>query len=201
MGQPHVENILKSGAVLWRAPLGEPLPDATTVTAGDGWGGNWERVGYTKTPLVSAYEATDFDIEVEEHLAPIDRRKVSHQARFETTLAEVTGDYLQTSAGGSLTTTAAGPAQAGNEALAVADETLITKYVWGFEGVRHNEDADALPIRMFFTRATSRLSGTLEFSKKSTDYTGIPLQIKALADPDLNGQLFSWYRVTALPSS
>jgi hypothetical protein len=91
MGAPSVADIIKSGAMIYIAPAGEALPDETTVAAGASWGGTWVRVGYTKEPLTVEYEPEEHEVEVEEHLAPVDRWKTKETLRMETVLAESEG--------------------------------------------------------------------------------------------------------------
>lgn len=199
MSDPVVSNIFKSGAGMWYAPEGEALPDETSVGAGDAWGGNWARFGFTSMPLSCLYEFDESDIEVEEHLAPVDRVKIGQRATLETKLAEVIADYMALVAGGTVTTVAAGAGQAGYEELDIGedDEIILTKYTVGFEGIRYDSSGNMLPVRVFIYRCTMRLNGAMEFSKRSDDYPGIPIQIKALADTDNSGRLLKFQRVTA----
>jgi hypothetical protein len=202
VGTPDVANLMKTKATVWYAPYGEVLPDETTVAAGADWGGNWARIGYTKAPLVIAYESEEFDLTVEEHLAAVARRKISHSARAETVLAEMTAAYLKLAEGGVgvVETTAAGAAQVAYEEALIEDSAFLKPYIVGFEGNHYTDLDDALPFRLFFLRATLRFNGNLEFSQKSSEYSGIPLIISALADTALEaspGALVRWQRVTA----
>lgn len=198
MSDPVVTNILKSNAIAWYAPLGETLPSITTLAANQPWGGNWTRVGFTKEPLSVAYEADEVEIEVQEYLAPIDRMKIRHSAMFKTVLAEITVDYLNLGVDGVQSVVAEGSGVAGYEAIDLTDDFHVVKRCWGFEGLIYDDNDNALPVRVFFTRATSRMTGEIEFSKRTDDYSGIELEIKALADPDQQGRLMRWQRVTAL---
>jgi hypothetical protein len=200
MGNPAVANILKSNAVTWIAPEGEAFPDETTVAAGAAWGGNWERIGFTKEPLKLAYEDEEADWNVEENIMAVGRVKISEEAALETVLAELTGEYLQYALDGTLTVTAAGASQKGYEQLLAGGVTLKAVYTIGFEGIRYNASAIALPLRMGFYRATLRLNGELEFSKRSDETTGVPLQARALGREDGSSPI--WFqRVTAPATS
>jgi hypothetical protein len=205
MSTPVVENVMKTGAVMWYAPVGEAKPDETSVAFGAAWGGNWERVGFTKSPLALAYADEQFDMTVEEHLGPINRVRVAETLALETTLAELAAEYLQLAAGDqdSVTTTAAGAGQAGFEETGLGDEVQIQQYAWGFEGEYINSAGVSFPMRFFVHKGTGKLNGNIEFSKKSTDYAGIPLQIQALVDTTQSAgqRLALFQRVTAAATS
>jgi hypothetical protein len=201
MSNPVVANVIKSGARLYVAPTGESNPDETSVAYGAAWGGNWARVGYTKAPLVMAYTSEEFDVEVEEELGPIKRRRVRETMTLETVLAELTAAYLQIAASDqdSVSETPAGGAQKAYEETGLGGEAILTEKKWGFEGLFITSGGDEEPIRLFVHIGTAMVNGNLEFSQKTTDYTGIPIQIKALADTSQSeGQKFCLFqRVTS----
>ncbi len=201
MGTPVVANIVKSGAWLYEAPVGEANPDETTVVWGAAWGGNWTRVGYTKEALKLAYDSEEFDIEVEEELAPVVRRRVKEGATLETVLAELTAEYLQLAAGNqdTVSETAAGAAQKAYEETGLGGEPILTEKKFGFEGRFITAGGDDEPVRVFVHKGTVKLNGPLEFSKKTTDYTGVSVQIAALTDTTQStGQkLMLFQRVTS----
>lgn len=206
MADPVVAQIIKSGAVLWYAPVGETIPDETSVALGADWGGNWERVGYTKEPLSMAYEDERAIIAVEEHLAPVREFRISEDLKMETVLAELTGAYLKLASGGDpddVNSTAAGAGQAAFEEMFMGDEVAVPEYAWGFEGMYLDANGATFPLRVFIWKGTAKLNGNLEFSKKSDDYVGVPIQIHALADPDQDEgeRLVQFQRVTAEASS
>lgn len=199
MSDPVVTNILKTGAAVYYAPVGEAEPDETTVEYGAAWGGNWARIGYTKEPLAMAYESEEVDIEVEEALASVRRHRIKETAMFETVMSELTAAYLQLAAGGqgTVSTTPAGAAQKAFEEITVGDEAQLDEQAWGFEGLFVDSDGEDQPVRVFVYKATAKVNGNLEFSKKSDDYVGLPLQVNALADVDNSNQLFKFQRCTA----
>ena len=201
MANPVVANVIKSGARLYVAPTGEANPDETSVAYGAAWGGNWVRVGYTKTPLTMAYESDESDIEVEEELAPIKRRRVKENLTLETVLAELTATYLQLAASDqdTVSETAAGVGQKAYEETGLGGEAILTERKFGFEGLYITSGGDEEPIRLFVHKATAKINGNLEFSQKSTDYTGIPIQISALSDTTQNAgqKLCLFQRVTS----
>jgi len=153
MADPVVTNILKSGAIAWIAPTGEAFPDETTVAAGAVWGGQWARLGFTKEPLKLAYEDEEHEIEVEEFLGAVGRKKIGEKAMIETVLSELMADYLKYGMDGAVTTTAAGASQKAFSELLVGNDSEKTVYTIGFEGVRYNASAVALPQRMGFYAA------------------------------------------------
>jgi len=201
MSNPVVAQVLKSGAILYQAPVGETPPAITTVAYGGAWGGNWTRVGFTKAPLSILYEDEQFDVEVEEHLGPINRWRIKEDATLETVLAELTATYLQLAASEAygVTTGAAGIGVAGYEQTGLGDTSALAQHAWGFEGLYVDGSGNSLPVRLFVWKGTARFNGALEFSKKSGDYVGIPLQIKALMDTTQTAgeRLLRFQRATA----
>jgi hypothetical protein len=186
MAVPNVEQIVKSNAVVWVAPVGETLP-LSTLAAGADWGGNFERVGFTNAPLACNYTSESFPINVEEHLGAIRRYKTSHEASFETVLAEFSLDYLQYPTQGVVTDNTT------YFDMVVGDVAKVEERLWGFEGIRYLNDDSPKAVRLFFTRANAVLNGPLTFSKRDQSQVGISLKIDALADPDNSGALYSWH--------
>jgi hypothetical protein len=201
MSDPVASNIMKTGAVVWYAPLGESLPDETTVAAGEDWGGNWKRVGFTSAPVALTYEDSRMEIETEEFLAAIDEWRTKEVGTFETTLAEITGEYLQLFTDAAPSTTPAGASQVGYEEVDIGNQGRITKYAVGFEGIRYDASANALTFRLFGPVSSFKLNGKPEFSAKTDTYVQAPVLIKSFADPDNSGRLYRVQRVTAPATS
>jgi hypothetical protein len=201
MGDPVITNILKTGAIIYFAPVGETMPDETSVEAGGAWGGNWARVGYTKAPTKAKYEFSIHESKVEEVLGPVKRKKIDEAFAVETVLAEIEADYIALAYGGTVSETGAGAGQKAFEELTVGDEVDLPEYAWGLEGQYEDADGNTQPIRYLIPRATSRINGELEFSKKTDDYPGIPLLIESLANTTNLNELFTWQRVTANAAS
>lgn len=199
MADPVVSNILKSGAIAWIAVEGTAFPDETTVAAGAAWGSVWARLGFTKEPLKLAYEAEHHDIEVEEFLGAVGRKKIGEKAMIETVLSELTADYLKYGTDGAVTTTAAGAGQKGYSELLIGNDSEKTVYAIGFEGIRYNATGVALPQRFGFYRCTLVLNGELQFSRRDDDYTGVPLQAQALANTT-SGRMI-WTNFVTAPST
>lgn len=199
-----VGDLLKSQAVVWVAPAGETIPDETTVAYAGTWGGNWVKLGYTKEPLSMLYEFDEAELMVEQMLGPVKRRKINEHATLETVLSEATALNLAYVTGGvaaDVTSTAAGASQKAFESLNVGNDPVLTEWAVGFEGVHYDATGVAQPVRVFMDPATINVNGPLEFSKKNDDYTGIPLQVKGLANTASSGKMFNWQRVTAPASS
>lgn len=198
MGAPSAGNILKSGAAMWYAPVGEARPDETSVAAGAAWGGNWARVGFTKAPLAFKFSQDIWLGQTEEMLGPVAARKIGQSLEMETMLSELTGEYLNLVTGGNstLTTTAAGAGQVGFEQMPLANDSGIDVLAIGFEGSLWDANNVELPFRVFLDNAIFILNGDLEFSKRNDDYTGVPIRAIALT-PTTAATMFTWQRVTA----
>lgn len=189
-------DILLSPATIWHAPVGEDLPDETSVGYGEDWGGNWEQFALTKTPVTLNRDVSTFDVMVEQTTVPLRRSVTEEKMTIETQLAEFVGDALALVMGGTNTVTPAGATQVGFEQIVGGGEWSLPERVWGIEGKHVNEDGDILPVRFFFYRATVKLGGELSFQKG--DYVGIPIQIESLGDTsrDVGSQLYEIHRVT-----
>ena len=183
MNEPRVAQLVKAGAVLWYAPVGEPLPDVHTVEVGDDWGGNWRRVGYTSEPLRFLYTDEQLDIVVEEELAPINRFRIREGVEVRTTLAEFTGHSVGLAVDAPVTQHASGPAQKAFEEAALGGSVLLRKYTWGFETFWVDESGTRRAVRMFVYRATVRMEGDVVLSRRDESIPAVHISIKALADP------------------
>lgn len=204
MSTPVVANIEHSGARLWVAPVGEANPDETSVAYGGDWSGNWVRVGFTKAPWTEAYTSEEFDIEAEEHLAAIKRRRVREELVWETVLAEIAAEYRQLAASNqdAITEVGAGAGQDGYEETGFGDVSLLIEKKWGVEMLHVEAGGTLQPIRIFMHKGTAMTNGNLQFSRKTTEYPGIPIQIKALTlTTESEGQrLCLFQRITAQAS-
>lgn len=196
MGNPNVFQIMKSNAVLWYAPVGETVPDETTVAPGAAWGGNWARLGATKEPLTCLYEDERSEVAVEEYLSAVHRFRTSEKLSLETVLAEIEADYMALMTGGTVSATGAGGAQKAYDSLPVGNIAELDAYAFGFEGIHEDINGVELTLRVFIYRANAKLNGELTFSKKEDNYTGVPILIEALSDSATPGRLFVFEKVT-----
>ena len=190
-------DIIIGPARVFYAPLEEPLPDETTVAYGAAWGGNWEEIAMTKTPFSMNRDLSTFDVMIEQSTLPVKRVATEEKVAFETTLAELTGDYLQLAMEGTNTATAAGASQVGYEELVAGGKAVLTERSWGMEGTYTDAAGVNFPIRIQIYRATAVLNGSLTFGK--ADSAGIPLRIDALGDltKAVGAQLFKVQKVLA----
>lgn len=187
---------------MFYAPIGEDLPDENAVGYGDAWTGNWEEIALTKTPFTMKRDLSTFDVMVEQSTLPVKRSATEEKVSFETTLAELTGDYLQLAMEGTNTPTAAGAGQVGMEELLAGGEVSLTERTWAVEGVYILADGvTKFPIRLQIWRATSVLNGDLAFAKG--DSAGIALRIDALGDfsKPVGQQLFKFQKILAAATS
>jgi len=191
-----VADILNGPVVIWKAPVGEALPDDSTGV-GVAWGGNWETYAYTKAPLSCNYTATELEIMVQQELTAVNRVKSGENLTFETVLAEITSARMAVATSGTPSTTAAAAGQVGKDELDVGGESAIDQYAWGFEGTYVNSSGTQFPARWFMYKGTANLNAAQEWSV--ADYPGIPIQVKALVDTtkSAGSKLFKFQRVTA----
>jgi len=201
MALPVVANIIKSGAALYVAGVDDAPPSTTEPVYGVAWGGNWVRVGFTKAPLTLAYTSTEANLTVEEALGTIKRVRTAEALTLETVLAELTAAYLKL-AGGDQRTVTDVPAAANQKAYdmtGLSGVAAIAEKQWGFEGLFIDSTGVDQPIRFLIHKGTAMINGNLEFSQKTDDYSGIPIQIKALTKVDeaVGEKLCQFYRFTA----
>ena len=180
MAAPSVTEIMKSGAIVYYAATGEALPDETTVAAGAAWGGNWTRIGYTGDPLVWTVEDERATVDVEEELVSLDEHRIAFNSMLATSMAQVTAAHLAILLGGTVSTTAAGASQKGYDELDINPTSLLTKYIIGFEGEHQIADGSTQPMRIFAEKATWRVNGDIEFTKKGDTYVKLPIEGKIL---------------------
>lgn len=197
----QISSVLKAGAVIYFAPVGEARP-AATVLAGEDWGGDWEPMGLTSAPLVIKHEEEVSELFVEQFPTAVQRNRTSRALSFETTLAEMTADNVALVLNGTKLADVAATASAfGYEAADIGGELCsgIAEYAIGFEGVSCDPTDGQLPVRWFLYRATITLNGDITFSQHSDDYAGFPFLAQALADPT-TGKMAYFQRATAAPT-
>ena len=194
-------DILITPARVYKAPVGEALPDESSIDYGEAWGGNWVDVGYTLTPVTLAYKRELFRLKVEQVNGDVKRRVTDEEAIIETTLAESTPTNISFAIGGSVTTTAAGASQVAYQELKAGGAFTIAELAWGLEGLYENASGVQFPMRIFLYKATSILNGQLTFAKAAG--LGVPLQISGLNDTakTVGQQMISIQRVTAVATS
>lgn len=196
-----VTDILVSPATIYYAPVGETLPDETSVDYGEAWGGNWVNLGYTLEPISLSYETETFELEVEQITLPVRRVRTRETVMIETSLAEMTGANVGLVVDGTVTTTAAGVGQVGFDEILAGGKVDLSEYAWGFEGFRVTAANVRLPVRVFLYKGNAVLNGQLTFAKGAG--VGIPIQIKALPDTtqDAGEQILVIHNVTAVATT
>lgn len=189
-------DILIGPLKIYTAALATTAP-ADTLAEDGAWPAGWTQIAYTKEALTIASEFESLDIEVEEAMSPVHRRKIKESCTFETVLAEFTTQNLAYALDGTHTaTTAATSSVEGLETFTLGGNRFLTERMWGFEGKFYSRDGTVvMPVRLIIYRASAESGGELEFSK--SDYAGIPLKIMALADTSkaVGQQLFKVARV------
>lgn len=196
-----VTDILVTPAKIYYAPVGEALPDETSVGYGDAWGGNWVDLGYTLEPVSLSYETETFELEVEQITLPVRRVRTKETVMIETSLAEMTATNLALVVDGTATTTAAGVGQVGFDEILAGGAVDLSEYAWGFEGFRVTAANVRLPVRVFLYRGQAVLNGQLTFAKGAG--VGIPIQVKALPDTTqaAGEQILVIHNVTAVATT
>jgi hypothetical protein len=174
-----ISDILLAPASIWYAPVGEDLP-ADSVIKGADWGGNWESLGYTLTPLTINYSRETHKVYVEQVTAPVKEKKTTEELTAETTLAEFTGPNLELVFGGEATDTPAGDSQVGKTEHKMGGDTDIPVFAFGFEGAYEDANGAVFPVRILIHRGKPVLGGELQFAKAAP--TGLPLRVEAEAD-------------------
>lgn len=174
------EDILISPAVIYRAPVGTPLPDPEDVDYGEAWTSPWENLGYTNAPLTLNRSEEIFAVEVQQLSTPIKRRRTSETVTAKTVFVEATSDVLELFFAGTTTVVAASGTVRPREDIEFGGQPVIDEYMWGFEGLYVDEDGDEWPTRVFFYRATAAPDGDVNFDRKGV--TGIPIMVTAIPD-------------------
>jgi hypothetical protein len=175
-----IADILLSPATMYYAAVGEALPDENTVDYGDDWGGEWEKVSYTTTPLTMSHSRETYEVEVEQSTAPVKEIITKEELTFETTLAEFIAENLVLALGGSVTETVAGAGQRAMFEHEMGGESQLEEYAVGFEGQYRDSDGNVFPVRVLVYKAVITMNGQLQFSKKQE--SGIPIRVRAKAD-------------------
>jgi hypothetical protein len=196
-----VTDILITPAAVYNSPVGEALPDETSVAYGTAWGGNWVNLGYTLQPLTMGVDRTLFELMVEQVNGAVKRRVTDEKIDFETVLAEATPTNIQFGTGGTLTTTAAGASQVAFQSLKVGGAITLEELQWGFEGFYENAAGVQFPVRIFAYKCNAILNGRLTMAKAAA--TGVPLSISTMNDTakTIGQQKIEIQRVTAVATS
>ncbi len=196
-----ITDILITPARVYKAPVGEALPDESTIDYNEAWGGGWVDLGYTLTPVTLNYTREIFELMVEQVNGAVKRRVTGEKAIIETTLAEATPTNIGYAIGGTVTTTAAGASQVAYQQLDAGGSIILPELAWGLEGLYENASGVQFPLRIFLYKANTILNGPLTFAKAAG--LGVPIQISGLNDisKTVGAQMIAIQRVTAAATS
>lgn len=172
--EPAERVLLVTAATLYRAPVGESLPDVTEIEYGDAWGGNWIGLGYTLEPLTFSLDTDLVRVRVEQLLSAVRIFRRQEGLVLETTLAELTAENLALALDGAITV---GDTY---QIIEAGGDFAMREYAWGFEGYRLSDAGDKLAVRFFVHRGVAVLRGPIRMGRATA--TGIPLRIEAVAD-------------------
>jgi hypothetical protein len=196
------DSVLVAEAAVLYAPLNTALPDETTVAWNTfaGWTG-WTMLGYTTQASTFSYSYDVFEVDVQQSLAPIKRRKTSETATISTALAQFEGEILALVLSGTNTNTAAGASQKGWSRVVTGGDPALDEYMFALEGWREDSGGNKQPVRIFVYRGTITVNGDIPFDKNAV--TSVPVTINALADAgkSVGAQLMEIHIVTAPASS
>lgn len=170
---PDEKSLLMTAATLYRAPVGEPVPDEN-IGYGEAWGGNWVQLGYTLEPLRFSLESDLMRVRVEQLLSAVRIFRSQEGLVVRTTLAELTSDNLALALDGAITV--------GDncQIIEAGGDFAMREWAWGAEGYRLNRRGDKVAVRVFVHRGVAVLDGAITMGR--TMATGIPLRIEAIAD-------------------
>lgn len=173
--------VLTPARVLW-APVGETIPDETSVAYAGSWGGNWKELGRTLKPVVVQFQKEKFTLETEQDILPVREVVTKFNAGFKTTIAEWTGEILALVLDATKSTTAAGAGQKAYDAISIdGTKADISTYAFGIEGFRLPSTGTVKqPVRIFFKVASIVADGDVELAKAAG--AGIAITVVALAE-------------------
>lgn len=166
--------LLATAASLYRAPVGEALPDVLAVGYGEAWGGAWLHLGYTLEPLRFSLESDLVRVRVEQLLSAVRIFRRHEGLVIKTVLAELTSDNLALVLDGAVTV------GDNYQIIEAGGDFAMRDWAWGFEGYRLSRRGDKLAVRFFVHRGVAVLDGAIRMGKATP--TGIALRIEAIAD-------------------
>lgn len=176
-----VQDIIISPARIYKAPIGESLPNVNTVAYGAAWGGNWVDLGRTLQGVVVRFDKEKFTLQTEQDILPVREVVTSFKAGFDAVLAEMTGANLVLALDASKTTTAPGVGAVGHDVVSVdGTKAEVSSYAFGVEGFRLTNANLKLPVRIFFKKASISVNGEVNLAKGAG--AGLSVTITALAE-------------------
>ena len=190
-------DILMSKAQIYYAPVGEALPDETSVAYGAAWGGNWTSLGFTSAPVTMGWVEQRVGADIQQALGEIKDWRVDERAVLRTMLPELTGASLALLLHGTNTNTVAGAGQKAYSRIQAGGQPIVTQKAVGLEGYRPDSAGTLQPVRLFFFKASFMLDRSVAWSKR--DVMGLPIVIRTYPDETktVGQQLLEWHIVTA----
>lgn len=204
-----VTDILLAGADLWYAPVGEALPDPSTIGPGDDWGGNWISLGVMSAPLTLIEETEVTDHLKNSALAVVKRSRKSQLFSFQSALDEINATHEALVRGydpaNVVTTTAAGPAQIGMDLFDPNSGggcgRNIAEWQLGAEGILCTPTDDLAFHRVFIEKGNFMPDGDLVFDGQG-DGVVLPFVFKSLWVPaHAKGLAYKLQRMTAVATA
>ncbi len=193
-----VADILMTRTKIYYAPVGESLPDETSVAYGASWGGNWTALaGLTAAPVSMDWVERRAGANVQEALGEVKDWRVDEAAILRTLLPEFLGASLALLVHGTNTNQNAGVGQKAWSRVQAGGQPIVTQRALGLEGYRPDSAGTLQPVRWFFFLASFMLDRGTQFSK--SDVSGLPVMIKTYPDPTktVGQQLFEVHVITA----
>jgi len=179
------------------APATQSAFVADNAAPGTAWPSGWTQLGSLSKPIKFTYKADKKDIEVQNALAPVRRRKIKESLEFNIDLAELALHQLQYATGVYTLNTAPTTSVAGLESWTDGGKACLPEYMWGFEGKMAPEDcATSYAFRVYVWKATLLDQFESEYSKDSE--TVLALKFGALAVPAKGAGQHLWRKVRVI---
>jgi len=172
-------NIIVGYARIHTAPYGEPFP-AATVAYGATWGGNWAYLGDTVEPLSFGGDRTQFDVEIQQAIAPVKSIITKETRNFKTKLSEHDALALNQLLLGTSVNTAPGSGTKGYYTIDFGGNQVPNILAVGFEALYQLASGTQLPIRWMFYKGSIVQDGDIVYDKSGV--AGIPINIKTYVD-------------------
>lgn len=172
-------NIIVGYARIYTAPYGETFP-AATLAYGTTWGGNWTYLGDTVEPLSFGGDRTQFDVEIQQAIAPVKSIITKETRNFKTKLSEHDALALNQLLLGTSVNTAPGSGTKGYYTIDFGGNQVPNILAVGFEALYQLTSGTQLPIRWMFYKGSIMQDGDIVYDKAGV--AGIPINIKTYVD-------------------
>lgn len=166
-------------AKIWTAPYGSAFP-AATIGYGTAWGGSWTYLGDTLEPLTFGGDRTQFDVEIQQAIAPVKSIITKDQRSFSTVMAEHDILLFNQLLLGTAVNTAPGSSTPGYYTLDYGGKQIPNVLAVGFESLWQKPDGTQTPIRWMFYRGSIMQDGDISYDKNGV--AGVPIRIATYTD-------------------